>query len=66
MAVQGVTMLQYDVGGIAHIAPAVYYCDEWKDRKLLLRGVRVVAGILGNPNAEVPDWVSVVHVGEER
>jgi predicted metal-dependent peptidase len=31
-----------------------------------VRGVKVVAGIIGNPNAEVPDWVSVVHVGEER
>jgi predicted metal-dependent peptidase len=30
-----------------------------------VRGVRVVAGIIGNPSAEVPDWVSVVHV-EER
>jgi predicted metal-dependent peptidase len=30
-----------------------------------VRGARVVAGIIGNPNAEVPDWVSVVHV-EER
>jgi predicted metal-dependent peptidase len=30
-----------------------------------VRGVKVVAGILGNPNAEVPDWVSVVvHVEE--
>jgi hypothetical protein len=26
-------MLQYDIGRIAHIAPAVYYCDEWLGRK---------------------------------
>jgi predicted metal-dependent peptidase len=29
-----------------------------------VRGVKVVAGIVGNPSAEVPEWVSVVHVGE--
>ena len=27
-------MLQYDIGRIAHIAPAVYYCDEWMGNKL--------------------------------
>jgi predicted metal-dependent peptidase len=31
-----------------------------------VRGARVVAGIIGNPNADVPEWVSVVHVREER
>jgi predicted metal-dependent peptidase len=36
----------------------------WGDAPV--RGVKVVAGIIGNPNADVPDWVSVVHVGEER
>jgi hypothetical protein len=27
-------MLQYTVGGIVHIAPAVYYCDDWGGEKL--------------------------------
>jgi predicted metal-dependent peptidase len=29
-----------------------------------VREAKVVAGIIGNPNAEVPNWVSVVHVKE--